>query len=221
MPYPRKSRRGARLLGMVSCLVALAFAATPASAYVLWIGGYLSTVPLVPIYLVTCNDGFTIILEPGFDLPSAMTYAQNVACANHGGVADVTDDSVTAALEAVGNPSGPSDVSLGLDLGGGQYQPLTPQELIAIAQSAPPGGTPLQGYEVLSMRVYGVELRSNAQVLPTTIPLRAIYSDEEDDGGAVGAVIAPNVPLGGGGALGLGALAVGVCSIHRRRRSVE
>ncbi len=199
--------------GLAACGTLLA--APAAFAYVFWLGGFYP--PALPIWFVRCNDGYTLLMPPGMDLPTVMNLAQNVYCAMHGGVADVTDSSVTTALQEV---AGPSSLVLGRDLGGGRYEVLTSQEVEQLAAAAGPNGSELVDVELLSLVVGGTELLPNPTPLPGSLPLFEIYSNEDDTGPDVGGPIPPLVPLSpeAGWVLGLALLAAGAFALGRSAR---
>ena len=198
---------------LLSCVALLI--PTSAQAYTFWKAGVLSGGPQNPaldLWIVRCNDGHTVVMPLGLDPGGVMYLAESQYCVNHGGITNITDSSVTTALD---NIAGPSSWVLGESLGNGSYRAVTLPELEFLSLNAGPSGSEFAGFEVLSLNVGGTELLPNAIPLQSVLPLLEIYSNEDGTGPVVGGPVPvpePSTAL----LLGLG---LAVLGLRQRIRS--
>jgi hypothetical protein len=178
-----KSGSWGRTLTALLAAVALLLAGE-ARAFIILGGGGGAT------WVVRCNAHGATFAISAVDIDAAITIAESL-CVGHGGVANVTDAGVLSALNDPQICDTPSTTTIGRDLGSGSYETLTLQDLDA--RLAASNGSPvhLVGHEVLSLNIGGIDLLPNPPPNLPAISVRAIYSDQHDDGGVVGGSTSP------------------------------
>lgn len=206
------------MLRRIAALVVVLLVLPPASvhAFIVFVGGAYP--PAFPMWFVRCNAGNLFVLQPGLDINAATALAEGL-CENFGGVADITDGAMQAALDAIDGGSPASTATIGRSLGGGTYEALTPADIETLAPTIGPNGLELVGYELLSLDLGGTELVPNAVSGLTKLPVYGAWSNEDDTGPSVGGSTVATVPgLRGGVALLAALIGAGIGALQLRRR---
>ncbi len=175
----------------IACLASLILISGPVWAMTIYPAGAF-------VWVAVCNDGTVF---GGWPSPGYAMVEGAMQCESHGGVAEITEQGLDAALEPA-TCGGPSGVKIGEFDGQSLVRILTSAEFQQILDQA--GGVPqeLAGLRLLSVVVHGVELLPAPPQTGPTIPLTAFYTDDDDDGDFVGGATGCSIPPVPNGTLG-------------------